>query len=171
MGRPLDWMYSKEKAEFYTRHIWELDKLYAKYKGEDHSFNFIVSDLRKNNSDLSFSGDTYSMVFQCWKNVMVIQDKWNPFNRREYFTETVIPNDKMSFIRSSGRSCLRRKDPSSICIYSISTISVHLQVFLLLITMTALSDSMALKIQRLFLTGEDGEYYVLDEKNNELIFK
>ena len=99
MGRPLDWMYSKEKAEFYTRHVWELDKLYAKYKGEDHSFDYIVSDLRKNNSDLSFSGDAYPMVFQCWKNVMDIQDKWNPCYKREYFTETVIPNDKLSFIK------------------------------------------------------------------------
>ena len=34
MGRPLDWMYSKEKAEYYTRHIWELDKLYAKFADE-----------------------------------------------------------------------------------------------------------------------------------------
>ena len=92
-------MYSKEKAEFYARHVWELDKLYAKYKGEDHSFDYIVSDLRKNNSDLSFSGDAYPMVFQCWKNVMDIQDKWNPCYKREYFTETVIPNDKLSFIK------------------------------------------------------------------------
>lgn len=98
MNKPLDYMYSKERAEYYTRHVWELDMLSALYEGKMHTFDYIVSDLRKRNSDLSFTDDGKSITFRCWREVMDVNDKWNPCMTREYYTETIIPNESLSFI-------------------------------------------------------------------------
>ena len=98
MGRPLDWMYSKEKAEFYARHVWELDKLSALYEGKEHTFGYIVSDLRKRNSDLSFTDEGKILTFRCWRNVMDTTDKWNPCIRREHYPKTITPYDSLSFV-------------------------------------------------------------------------
>ena len=99
MGKPLDWIYGKEEAEFYARHVWELDKLSALYEGKEHSFGYIVSDLRKRNSDLSFTDEGKILTFRCWRNVMDTTDKWNPCMKREYYTQSITPFDSLSFVR------------------------------------------------------------------------
>lgn len=98
MGKPLDWIYGKEEAEFYARHVWELDKLSALYEGTEHTFGYIVSDLRKRNSDLSFTDEGKILTFRCWKNVMDTTDKWNPCMKREYYTQSITPFDSLSFV-------------------------------------------------------------------------
>lgn len=99
MGKPLDWIYGKEEAEFYARHVWELDKLSALYEGTEHTFGYIVSDLRKRNSDLSFTDEGKTLTFRCWRNVMDTTDKWNPCMKREYYTQSITPFDSLSFVR------------------------------------------------------------------------
>lgn len=99
MGKPLDWIYGKEEAEFYARHVWELDKLSALYEGKEHTFGYIVSDLRKRNSDLSFTDEGKILTFRCWRNVMDTTDKWNPCMKREYYTQSITPFDSLSFVR------------------------------------------------------------------------
>lgn len=99
MGKPLDWIYGKEEAEFYARHVWELDKLSALYEGKEHTFGYIVSDLRQRNSDLSFTDEGKILTFRCWRNVMDTTDKWNPCMKREYYTQSITPFDSISFVR------------------------------------------------------------------------
>ena len=99
MGKPLDWMYGKEEAEFYARHVLELDKLSALYEGKEHTFGYIVSDLRKRNSDLSFTDEGKILTFRCWRNVMDTTDKGNPCLKREYYTQSITPFDSLSFVR------------------------------------------------------------------------
>ena len=99
IGRDLDWIYEYEEASRYVANPEEFESYSAVFKGEMHSYGYILSELEKENSDLSCCQEGEELIFKCWREEIDVSDKWNPLVKKVFFEERVIPNNTEQFLK------------------------------------------------------------------------
>ena len=108
IGYFLDYLYTKEEADYYSENIEEFISLNAVYKGSMHTIGFIASSLIKQNY-LNFHGEEGSrLLMECWKDEIDSSDKYNPVMRKVAYFETVIPINKEKFLAALESMMLRK---------------------------------------------------------------
>ncbi|MDD7256155.1 hypothetical protein [Bullifex porci] len=83
----LDWLYDVNSANHYLNNIDEFLYSYALYCGEEHSFAYILDDLKKKNGDLENFNilEDGTIRYTCWKEEIDISDKWCPSMKKVYY--------------------------------------------------------------------------------------
>ena len=102
LGRDLDWMYERDEAYHYAEHIEEFENCSAIFKGELHTFRYILSELEKENSDLFCFSNGRELIFECKREEIESSDKWNPTLKQVVYEERMIPNNIKSFMEKIG---------------------------------------------------------------------
>lgn len=102
LGRDLDWMYERDEAYHYAEHIEEFENCSAIFKGELHTFRYILSELEKENSNLFCFSNGKELIFECQREEIDSSDKWNPIMKKIIYEERVIPNNIKSFMEKIG---------------------------------------------------------------------
>lgn len=70
----------------------------ATWMGEDRPLEFIVENLLKDGSNLSFVETGDELVFSCCNTVIDTTDKWNPKHKALDYSVKVVPANKEYFI-------------------------------------------------------------------------
>ena len=102
LGRDLDWMYERDEAYHYAEHIEEFESCSGIFKGELHTFRYILSELEKENSDLFCFSNGKELIFECQREEIDFSDKWNPTMKKVVYEERVVPNNIKSFMEKIG---------------------------------------------------------------------
>lgn len=102
LGRDLDWLYERDEAYRHAGHIEEFESCSAIFKGELHTFRYILSELEKENSDLFCFSNGRELIFECQREEIDSSDKWNPRMKKAIYEERVVPNNIKSFMERIG---------------------------------------------------------------------
>lgn len=102
LGRDLDWMYEIDRAYHYAENIEEFESCSALFKGKLHTFQYIFSELEKENSDLFCFSNGKELVFECYREEIDSSDKWNPTMKKIVYEERVVPNNINAFLERLG---------------------------------------------------------------------
>lgn len=102
LGRDLDWLYERDEAYHHAEHIEEFESCSAMFKGELHTFRYILSELEKENSDLFCFSNGKELIFECHREEIDSSDKWNPTMKQIIYEERVVPNNIKSFMEKIG---------------------------------------------------------------------
>ena len=95
-------MYEIGEAYYHAEHIDEFESCSAIFKGELHTFRYILSDLEKENSDLFCFTNGKKLIFKCQREEIDPSDKWNPTMKKVAYEERVVPNNIKSFMEKIG---------------------------------------------------------------------
>lgn len=102
LGRELDWMYEINEAYHHAEHIEEFESCSGIFKGELHTFRYILTELEKENSDLFCFSNGKELIFECQREETDSSDKWNPTKKQIIYEERVVPNNIKSFMEKIG---------------------------------------------------------------------
>ena len=102
LGRDLDWLYERDEAYHHAEHIEEFKSCSAMFKGELHTFKYILSELEKENSDLFCFSNGKELIFECQREEIYSSDKWNPTKKKVIYEEREVPNNIKSFMERIG---------------------------------------------------------------------
>ena len=102
LGRDLDWMYEIGEAYCHAEHIEEFESCSAIFRGELHTFRYILSELEKENSNLFCFSNGKELIFECQREEIDSSDKWNPTLKQVVYEERVVPNNIKSFMERIG---------------------------------------------------------------------
>ena len=108
IGYFLDYLYTKEEAEYYLENMEEFINLNAVYKGSMHTIGFIASSLIKQNYLNIHGAEGSRLLMECWKDEIDSSDKYNPVMRKVAYFETVIPINKEKFLAALERMMIRQ---------------------------------------------------------------
>lgn len=102
LGRDLDWLYERDEAYYHAEHIEEFESCSAMFKGELHTFRYILSELEKENRDLFCFSNGKELVFECQREELDSSDKWTPTMKKIIYEERVVPNNINAFVERLG---------------------------------------------------------------------
>ena len=108
IGYFLDYLYTKEEAEYYLENMEEFINLNAVYKGSMHTIGFLASSLIKQNYLNIHGAEGSRLLMECWKDEIDSSDKYNPVMRKVAYFETVIPINKEKFLAALERMMIRQ---------------------------------------------------------------
>ena len=91
-------MYEIDRAYHYAENIEEFESCSALFKGKLHTFQYIFSELEKENSDLFCFSNGKELVFECYREEIDSSDKWNPTMKKIVYEERVVPNNINAFL-------------------------------------------------------------------------
>ena len=109
MGYFLDFLYTKEEAEYYMENLEEFINLNAIYKGSMHTIGYIASSLFEQNYLNIHIEEGTRLGLKCWKKVMDTSEKYNPVMKEVSYFETVIPINKDKFLTALEKRLMTQK--------------------------------------------------------------
>ena len=103
IGYFLDYLYTKEEAEYYSENIEEFINLNAVFKGSMHTIGYISYALKKQNYTNSYCEIYGDLYFECWREELDTSDKYNPYMKKVTYKERVTPISKALFLKELER--------------------------------------------------------------------
>lgn len=103
IGYFLDYLYTKEEAEYYSENIEEFINLNAVFKGSMHTIGYISYALKKQNYTNSYCEIYGDLYLECWREELDISDKYNPYMKKVTYKERVTPISKALFLKELER--------------------------------------------------------------------
>ena len=109
MGYFLDFLYTKEEAEYYVENLEEFINLNAVYKGSMHTIGYIASSLFEQKYLNIHIEEGTRLGLKCWKKVMDTSEKYNPVMKEVAYFETFIPINKDKFLTTLEKRLMTQK--------------------------------------------------------------
>ena len=103
IGYFLDYLYTKEEAEYYSENIEEFINLNAVFKGIMHTIGYISYALKRQNYTNSYCEIYGDFYFECWREELDTSDKYNPYMKKVTYKERVTPISKAPFLKELER--------------------------------------------------------------------
>ena len=98
MGYFIDFLYTKEEAEYYVENIEEFINLNSVYNGSMHIIGYIASSLIKQNYLTPHIEEGARLGMKCWREEIDTTEKYNPVMKKVSYFETLTPNNKEKFL-------------------------------------------------------------------------
>lgn len=109
IGYFLDFLYTKEEAEYYVENLEEFINLNAVYKGSMHTIGYIASSLFEQKYLNIHIEEGTRLGLKCWKKVMDTSEKYNPVMKEVAYFETFIPINKDKFLTTLEKRLMTQK--------------------------------------------------------------